>query len=651
MVLKDINMIQAQRQLSRIYNQVTVKGVMKDIFDLNCKQLQVPLTDIFIHKELFQKGISKGLKGKNVYFISQLISSDGLHLLRYKDLKHKIKINTQERIPSWFKFIENTLIEKLLISKKVKSEYQSHYNKPDNNNDKVLIKHWIQDIIDNTISPSMNLPIIKKCRGCDVKTELSRSKRKNSNIRYITYINREIYVKIKASSIQNDHYIVDNTIYEVLAQAECKHYSELHDDKKCILLRKDTESCSKKEDNRNLITWNVDSNIIYSKSKKLKLRKYDEIGVHLVVAEITILILNIILHYKILPKKSPLIAKFNSPFLVDCKGCVYNIRRKLKKDKCLIYIEKDDKFKVDEMIIDNEVDDLISFNLTWLQFDFIGKDILLQIGAILQKGEDLYLDSFFAIEMFVKNSNIEKFNFEGKLLQDKKERKVYLIALIIAILLLPCNVMNHEITSGFVAKTTILMRWNYLNIALEKYYQKIWTMLDEISEEKKLICRILSEYLDNIHDKIWLIRYNWNNRTLYDNLENKKNSKRIKNLLKIDLENNIKDNIFRSGIYDHFKIENKIDQAKNYLLVIEYANSGSLHDYLNKTSIDLVGIVVLDPIQFQYMIEEANPELTGFFSSMIEVGLYLAASGATWEAIDTLSSIGYSACAKTVTDF
>lgn len=99
----------------------------------------------------------------------------------------------------------------------------------------------------------------------------------------------------------------------------------------------------------------------------------------------------------------------------------------------------------------------------------------------------------------------------------------------------------------------------------------------------------------------------------------------------------------------------------------------------------------LDPIKFQHMIEEANPELTGFFSSMvnaiipkdrsaynkqeakksvvalcymiaglrnkfvnqfkIEVGLYLAASGATWEAIDTLSSLGYSACPKTVIDF
>ena len=99
----------------------------------------------------------------------------------------------------------------------------------------------------------------------------------------------------------------------------------------------------------------------------------------------------------------------------------------------------------------------------------------------------------------------------------------------------------------------------------------------------------------------------------------------------------------------------------------------------------------LDPVQFQHMIEEANPELMGFFPSMvnaiipknrsahnkqeakksvvalcymiaglrnkfvnqfkIEVGLYLAASGAMWEAIDTLSSLGYSACAKTVADF
>ncbi|RIB12412.1 hypothetical protein C2G38_2200725 [Gigaspora rosea] len=32
----------------------------------------------------------------------------------------------------------------------------------------------------------------------------------------------------------------------------------------------------------------------------------------------------------------------------------------------------------------------------------------------------------------------------------------------------------------------------------------------------------------------------------------------------------------------------------------------------------------------------------------LEVGLYLMASGATWEAVDMMSSLGYSACAKTV---
>ena len=35
----------------------------------------------------------------------------------------------------------------------------------------------------------------------------------------------------------------------------------------------------------------------------------------------------------------------------------------------------------------------------------------------------------------------------------------------------------------------------------------------------------------------------------------------------------------------------------------------------------------------------------------IKIGFYLAASGAIWEAIDTLSSLGYSACAKTVANF
>jgi len=35
----------------------------------------------------------------------------------------------------------------------------------------------------------------------------------------------------------------------------------------------------------------------------------------------------------------------------------------------------------------------------------------------------------------------------------------------------------------------------------------------------------------------------------------------------------------------------------------------------------------------------------------LEVGLYLMASGATWDAIDTISKLGYSACSKIVESY
>src|ERR1051325_1964330 len=99
----------------------------------------------------------------------------------------------------------------------------------------------------------------------------------------------------------------------------------------------------------------------------------------------------------------------------------------------------------------------------------------------------------------------------------------------------------------------------------------------------------------------------------------------------------------------------------------------------------------LDPSKFEHMLENVNPQLKGFFKFMmnliipkersahnineakksivglcytiaglrnkfvnqhkLEVGLYLMASGATWDAIDAMSSLGYSACAKTVDEF
>ena len=99
----------------------------------------------------------------------------------------------------------------------------------------------------------------------------------------------------------------------------------------------------------------------------------------------------------------------------------------------------------------------------------------------------------------------------------------------------------------------------------------------------------------------------------------------------------------------------------------------------------------LDPMKFENIIESADPQLEGFFKYMInlvipkersahsineakksvvglcymmaglrnkfvnqhklEVGLYLMASGATWDAVDTMSKLRYSVCANTVENF
>ncbi|CAB4373910.1 unnamed protein product [Rhizophagus irregularis] len=279
--------------------------------------------------------------------------------------------------------------------------------------------------------------------------------------------------------------IVDNNNRIVIDDIKIRR----SDDKKRILLRKDLDNKSKKETNKELITWNSDNNIIYSiKSKKSRHKKYDEIGRHM-VEDKDLNINN---------------EDDNSPYLVDCKGCEYNIGRKLNKNKCFIYIEKDiaitykgrnekteveglkifkpymtreNIFRQNELInknvvknigldIDNnmntdeEEEDIIDNCLKWLEFcieksnkydemlkfvtghmkQFIDKEILLQIGAIIQKGDEWSLDGMFALEIFAKNSIVEKFNLDGKLRMVKNVKKVYIIALIVAIIILPCNI-------------------------------------------------------------------------------------------------------------------------------------------------------------------------------------------------------------------
>ncbi|EXX77170.1 hypothetical protein RirG_026270 [Rhizophagus irregularis DAOM 197198w] len=72
------------------------------------------------------------------------------------------------------------------------------------------------------------------------------------------------------------------------------------------------------------------------------------------------------------------------------------------------------------MVIDKESSILRMGAKLWLN----NKEIILQVGGIIQKGSDLCLDGFFGIELFPKNSNIEKFSIEGKIVDLKTDEKI-----------------------------------------------------------------------------------------------------------------------------------------------------------------------------------------------------------------------------------
>ncbi|CAG8756666.1 13804_t:CDS:2, partial [Rhizophagus irregularis] len=78
---------------------------------------------------------------------------------------------------------------------------------------------------------------------------------------------------------------------------------------KKAVLRKELLESSKKEKNKEFITWKKNEDIVYSiMNKKSRSKVYDEVGKHLI-------------EY--------------------CNGCEFNIGRKLNTGKYLIYIEKD----------------------------------------------------------------------------------------------------------------------------------------------------------------------------------------------------------------------------------------------------------------------------------------------------------------------
>ncbi|GBC41415.2 uncharacterized protein OCT59_001604 [Rhizophagus irregularis] len=87
----------------------------------------------------------------------------------------------------------------------------------------------------------------------------------------------------------------------------------------------------------------------------------------------------------------------------------------------------------------------VDANVMWIdnnKLDNIenSKEVIVNMGAVIQKGNELSLYGFFGFELILKNSDVDKFSFEGKLRSVKSERKVYVIAPIIVIIILPCNI-------------------------------------------------------------------------------------------------------------------------------------------------------------------------------------------------------------------
>ncbi|EXX67351.1 hypothetical protein RirG_115150 [Rhizophagus irregularis DAOM 197198w] len=99
------------------------------------------------------------------------------------------------------------------------------------------------------------------------------------------------------------------------------------------------------------------------------------------------------------------------------------------------------KFWLNSVIVETGIYENLNNFIERDFFDFTDKEIFLQIGAIIQKGPDLNLDGFFGIEIFAKNSKEEKFSIEGKVCNTRNERKIYAIGIIIALMIIPDNVI------------------------------------------------------------------------------------------------------------------------------------------------------------------------------------------------------------------
>ncbi|GES83459.1 hypothetical protein GLOIN_2v1790829 [Rhizophagus clarus] len=181
--IKDISTIQLQRQVTRLHNQFQNKKLfrwlihLKDLkikFNLIASTLaimydnnltcqfnierkimggQLPITQVLNSDLLFKDRLNYHLQRHNIYFLSQIMATDRLRSLTYSDLRIR------------------------------------------------LVEHWIHNINDDSISPSIQVLVLIKYTGCELKDIQPRSKRKTANNRCLLFIDKEKIINVKAQSI------------------------------------------------------------------------------------------------------------------------------------------------------------------------------------------------------------------------------------------------------------------------------------------------------------------------------------------------------------------------------------------------------------------------------------------------------------------
>ncbi|GBB90433.1 hypothetical protein RclHR1_01740010 [Rhizophagus clarus] len=274
--IKDISTIQLQCQVTRLHNQLQNKGLLGMLFKLSIVRLQqetlsvnnvltewkIHLKDLKIKYNLItstlaimydnnlmcQSNIERKIMGGQLP-ITQVLNPD---LLFKKRLNYHLqRISTKGHKPNWYKWIEHYCIINIAMSRKVKSEFiinrqyyiqgskvsekvlrkkqwvafysdkldSSHFSRILSDNQTPIIEHWIHNINDDSISLSIQAPVLIKCTGCELKDIQPRSKRKTANNRCLLFIDKKKTINVKAQSIQ-DTYILDSSVFEYIAMIE-----------------------------------------------------------------------------------------------------------------------------------------------------------------------------------------------------------------------------------------------------------------------------------------------------------------------------------------------------------------------------------------------------------------------------------------------